>query len=106
MTFKLDENTDARCKAILAAAGHDAHTVPEEWLKRSPDPKIWQAARDEARTLISQDMDFSNIILRGPDTSFPIQQILIRTLIGHLATESPPGRLWIVEAGRVRVREG
>ena len=115
MKFKLDENMDVRLKNQLAAAGHDAHTVFDESLTSAPDESVWLAARNESRTLITQDRDFSNVmvypvndtpgivVLRGPDTSFGIQRLLIDTMLAHLANESPLGLLWIVEPGRVRI---
>lgn len=115
MRFKLDENTDARVKNHLEAAGHDAHTVFDESLSSAPDESIGFAARREARTLITQDKDFSNVlaypvsdtpgivVLRGPDTSFGIQKLLVNSLLAHLKNESPAGLLWIVEPGRVRI---
>lgn len=60
MKIKLDENLPARLAALLTAHGHDVHTVPEENLAGRPDADIWQAASQEQRFLITQDLDFSD----------------------------------------------
>jgi len=60
MKIKLDENLPARLVGVLAAHGHDVHTVPDENLAGRPDADIWQAACMEGRFLITQDLDFSD----------------------------------------------
>jgi predicted nuclease of predicted toxin-antitoxin system len=58
---KLDENLPAALAGILAAAGHDVDTAPNEGLTGRPDPEVWRAAQDAARFFITQDLDFSDI---------------------------------------------
>lgn len=60
MKIKLDENPPSRLTGILAAHGHDVHTVPDENLSGRPDVDIWQAVNVEGRFLITQDLDFSD----------------------------------------------
>lgn len=116
MNFKLDENLDVRLKALFAAANLDVATVVDESMQRAVDPDLWAVCREEQRTLVTQDLDFSNIlrypvkdtpgiaVLRGPDTRFASQQLLIRVLLQGIQSESPVGRLWVVEPDRIRVR--
>ena len=71
----------------------------------------------ENRTLVTLDLDFSNIlryppegtpglmVLRGPDDLFGTVRILIETLIEALIKENSLSRLWIVEPGLVRIHE-
>lgn len=68
MKIKLDENLPARLAVILSAQGHDVHTVPDEGLSGRPDADIWQAACDEGRFLITQDLDFSDTRRFAPGT--------------------------------------
>lgn len=60
MKIKLDENLPARLKSVLEQNGHGTDTVIEENLAGQPDQKIWRAAQDENRFLITQDLDFSD----------------------------------------------
>ncbi len=68
MKIKLDENLPARLVGILAAHGHDVHTVPDENLAGRPDADIWRAASEEGRFLITQDLDFSDTRRFAPGT--------------------------------------
>lgn len=68
MRIKLDENLPARLVGILSARGHDVHTVPGENLSGRPDADIWQAACEEGRFLITQDLDFSDTRRFAPGT--------------------------------------
>jgi predicted nuclease of predicted toxin-antitoxin system len=117
MRFKLDENIDARLTALLHEAGHDATTVREQGLHGTEDPDLFNYCVSEARSLVTLDLDFSNvlryppertpgvIVLRGPDDLFPTVKILMQTLLQALTSENPSGHLWIVEPGRVRIHE-
>lgn len=68
MKIKLDENLPARLVGILAAHGHDVHTVPGENLAGRPDGDICQAAVAEGRFLVTQDLDFSDTRRFAPGT--------------------------------------
>ena len=61
MKIKLDEMLPAALVEILSSLGHDVETVPMEKLSGEPDDAIWEAAGNENRFLISQDLDFSDI---------------------------------------------
>ncbi len=61
MRLKLDENIPAGLVETLTALGHDVDTVPQEALTGHSDRKVWDAAQNVRRLLITQDLDFSDI---------------------------------------------
>lgn len=76
---------------ILAELGHDADTVPKENLTGQDDARVWDAAQQAGRFLVTQDLDFSNSRKFVPGTHHGILLIRLRD----------PGRLallHIVEA--------
>lgn len=91
MKIKLDENLPTALALDLRRLGHDVHTVPEEGLQGQMDGPIWQAAQQEGRFLISQDLDFSDIRRFKPGTHQGLMLVRLRE----------PGRL----ALRIAVRE-
>ena len=115
--FKLDEYLHRDAKALLLAAGHDAETATDEHLGGNPDLKVLDACRTESRILITLDLDFADIRLYPPSTHpgvwvlRPATQSIENTLsvlkgaLALLETEETARRLWIVEPGRVRIRE-
>jgi predicted nuclease of predicted toxin-antitoxin system len=76
MKIKLDENLPLQIAAGLAVLGHDVHTVYEEELIGVNDPRIWAAAQNEGRFLITQDLDFADIRRFAPGTHHGI--LLVR----------------------------
>ena len=56
--------------------GHDVETVLEEGLGGQGDETVWQAAQSEARFLITQDLDFSDMRQFAPGTHHGI--LLVR----------------------------
>jgi predicted nuclease of predicted toxin-antitoxin system len=59
--IKLDENIPARLAQDLGELGHDVETVVGEALTGRDDGRIWQAAQQESRFFITQDLDFSDL---------------------------------------------
>ena len=118
MRFKVDENLPIEVAGILRAAGHDADTVNEEGVSGAQDPDLATLIRRESRALITLDVGFADI------RSYPPQQyhglvvlrlahqdkkLVLRTcerLVLAFSQEPLAGRLWIVEASRIRVRGG
>jgi len=117
MKLKLDENLDARLATLLKEAGHDAVTVYDQNIPGIQDQVLHKRCTSEGRTLVSLDRDFSNVlrfppektpgivVLRGPDDLFSTMRILVRTLVQALTKDTPTGKLWIVEPGRIRIHE-
>ncbi len=61
MKIKLDENMPVGLAGLLTDLGHDVHTTESEGLVGRNDDTIWNAAQEEGRFLITQDLDFSDI---------------------------------------------
>jgi predicted nuclease of predicted toxin-antitoxin system len=60
MKAKLDENLPLRIAIRLRDLGHDIHTTEQENLSGCGDSELWTQAQRESRTLITQDLDFSD----------------------------------------------
>lgn len=115
--FKVDENLPREAQALLRDAGHDARTVHDERLVGRSDAAILDVCRDGDRVLVTLDLDFSDIRQHPPSghggiwVLRPETQSIEKTLSvlgGALALidrEPAVHRLWIVEPGRVRIRE-
>lgn len=61
MKIKLDENLPAGLMSILESLGNDVHSVSGEGLTGESDIRVWAAAQNEQRFLITQDLDFSDV---------------------------------------------
>ncbi len=70
MKIELDENLPAGLVESLAALGHDVDSVPQEALAGQPDSKVWDAAQEAQRFLVTQDLDFSDVRRFAPGTSW------------------------------------
>jgi len=115
--FKLDENITLDAVTLLREAGHDVHTVLEERLGGRADPGILEACRGENRVLVTLDSDFSDIrryppathpgiwVLRPVTQSIDNTLVALRSALRLLGSKSPEKRLWLVEPGRIRIRE-
>jgi predicted nuclease of predicted toxin-antitoxin system len=78
MKIKLDENLPFRVAALLKELGHDVHTAYEERLAGHPDKEIWEAAQQESRFLITQDLDFSDLRRFAPGSHSGILLVRLR----------------------------
>lgn len=117
MRLKLDENLDPRAVGILLGAGHDVVTVPDERLSGEPDTAVEAACRQEARCLVTLDLDFANVVAYPPERYSGLVVLrhprptaigllnLVRQLVVSLKDHNPERRLWIIEPGRLRVHE-
>lgn len=76
MRIKLDENLPVSLADLLAQAGHNVDTSPQENLTGAEDSEVWRAAQAAERFLITQDLDFSDIRRFPPGTHFGL--LLIR----------------------------
>jgi predicted nuclease of predicted toxin-antitoxin system len=87
MKLKLDENLPETLAVTLGGLGHDVDTVRQEGLAGRDDGVIWAASTSEARFLITQDLDFSDITKFAPGTHPGI--LLLRL--------GSPGRLALIK---------
>lgn len=87
MKAKLDENLPLQIATRLRRLGHDVHTTQEENLSGCDDTELWKEAQREGRTLITQDLDFSDSRRFTPGTHHGIVLIRLRS----------PSRLRLVE---------
>jgi predicted nuclease of predicted toxin-antitoxin system len=76
MRIKLDENLPAGLVEVLAELGQDVDSVPLEAHTGQPDAKVWDAAQNAQRFLVTQDLDFSDVRRFAPGTHHGI--LLVR----------------------------
>jgi predicted nuclease of predicted toxin-antitoxin system len=88
LKIKLDENLPRALARELRGLGQDVHTVHEEGLEGHLDGRIWRAAQEEGRFLITQDLDFSDVRAFKPGTHCGILLVRLRE----------PGRLALTVA--------
>ncbi len=78
MRIKLDENMPHALVSALSRLGHDVDTVIDEGLAAARDHLVWDAAQQEKRLLITQDLDFSDARRFSPGTHCGIVLIRLR----------------------------
>jgi len=115
--FKLDENLPIDTTQPLRDAGHDVATAIDQDLGGRPDDQIIQVCKNENRAFITLDLDFSDIRTYPPAEFSGIIILrlarqdklhivdVIRRLLPALENEPLSGKLWIVGATSVRVRD-
>jgi predicted nuclease of predicted toxin-antitoxin system len=116
LRFKLDENMPGSAASLLRSAGHDADTVVEEQLAGAIDSEVHRAAYTAERILVTLDLDFADIrtyrpsdgrgvwILRTPSHDVKSLLTVLTRALTVAEVETTTGKLWIVEADRVRIR--
>lgn len=116
MRIKLDENIGRRGVELLKLAGHDVMTVRDQNLQGARDELLFDVCGSEDRVFITLDHDFGQVLRFPPERSAglvilePGARVTPRSLLDRLQDflalaeiQSPRGKLWIVEPGRVRV---
>ena len=115
MLFKLDENLPPIVVELLRNLGHNVMDVYEQGLRSCADPVVLAACQAEGRTLISLDLDFSNILQFPPESYAGLIVLRIhkpgpravmavmKRLLPHLDAIPVSGRLWIVDEHQIRV---
>jgi predicted nuclease of predicted toxin-antitoxin system len=110
MRFKLDENLGEIGREALESAGHDVSTITEQKMGGLDDHGLYEACRADRRALVTLDRDFGEVLrfvilnCRGR-LSPAFIAARVNELVSFLQSESLDGRLWIVEAGRLRIHE-
>ena len=118
MRFKVDENLSHDVVLRLRAAGHDAMSVPEQLMSGKSDEVVSAVCLSEQCTLVTLDLDFSDIrrfapadysgivVLRPSVQTIPHIGAMIDRLLPLLESEPLLGSLWIVDDRKVRIRPG
>jgi predicted nuclease of predicted toxin-antitoxin system len=86
MNLKLDENPPEALAPALIALGHNVDNVRVEGFAGRNDGKIWEAAQDSGRFLITQDLDFSDIRKFAPGTHCGLMLVRLQNP-GRIALE-------------------
>lgn len=114
---KLDENIPRTIRDRFVTMGFDVHDVYDEDLAGTVDSRIRSACESEARVLVTLDTDFSDarsygqrgtpgvVLLRPHSMSTRALASCAETAISALASWDVSDLLWIVEPGRLRVRD-
>jgi predicted nuclease of predicted toxin-antitoxin system len=115
MKLKLDENLGASILHLFREGGHDVENLRAEGLAGAADQQVIESCDRERHCLVTLDLDFSNplrfppadyagiVVLRLPRRpSHENLDAACRTLLAALTEQSPAGRLWIIEIGRLR----
>jgi predicted nuclease of predicted toxin-antitoxin system len=116
MRFLVDMCLDVRVAQSLRAQGHDAIHLAEQGLQRLPNGDIFRKAADENRTVLTLDLDFSEIAaltsgskssvivfrLRNPSLSCVTDRL--SAVLKESAVAIEKGAVISVEDSRHRVR--
>ncbi len=117
MQFKIDENLHTDTAGLLRQHGHDVLTVFDQGLQGSLDTDVASICQQEARAIVTLDLDFSDIrvyppadyhgiiVLRLNEQSRASVLQALGRIIPLFGTEPLAGRLWIVDEHQVRIRE-
>ncbi len=118
MLFKIDENLHDEVAELLRNNGHDAVTVHDQQMRGHPDEELASVCQHEGRVMVTQDLDFSNIVAYPPEnypgiivfrlheSSRPSVLAATRRLLPLLASQSLSGCLWTVDDVGMRIRPG
>lgn len=116
--FRLDQNVPERVATQLRRHGFDAMTIRDQNMVGAADPEAFAVCQAEDRVLVTFDLDFADIrtyppgeacgtlIPRPPSHDARTVLALVEQLVPTLIASDPRGQLWIVEDGRIRMREG
>ncbi len=78
MKLKLDENLPEDLVSALSRIGHDVDNVNLEGFAGQNDTRIWKAAQDSGRFLVTQDLDFSDVRNFAPGTHFGLMLVRLQ----------------------------
>ena len=66
MRFKVDQNLHAEVAGLLRQHGHDAVTVYDQQMQGQVDDAVAAVCCQEGRVIVTQDLDFANILAYPP----------------------------------------
>jgi predicted nuclease of predicted toxin-antitoxin system len=118
MRFLIDADLPRPAAALIRRLGHEASDVRDIGLGRATDAEVAAYARSNGLCLLTADFDFADIRVYPPQDYFGLVVLTLpdnanRDFILHLiesflleteVLKRLPGRLAIVEAGRIRLR--
>jgi predicted nuclease of predicted toxin-antitoxin system len=116
MRFKIDENLPVELAELLVQKRHDALTVNQQGMQGANDDELIFVCKNEKRTLITLDTDFSDIrryppkeyygiiLFRSVNQSKANSMRLINKILPELKREKVVRTLWIVEDDKIRIR--
>lgn len=116
MRIKLDENLPVRLAGHLTSLGHNTDTVPDEGLTGADDARVWDAAQQEERFFITQDLDFSDLrryapgshhevlLVRLRDPGREALYLRVRSLFDEEQIENWTGCFVVVTEHKIRIR--
>lgn len=113
--FLVDANLSPRVAEWLRERGYDAVDVFEQGLTQAGDREILTKAAQEARILLTADLDFGDLPVRSSGTTSTVvfrtrstaTSLIVRRLEKVLAAAEDPlrsGAILIVEDARIRIR--
>ncbi len=121
LRFLSDQCVPGEITDYLRQGGHDVTLLREVLPIRSPDSTVIGKARELGVILLSLNGDFADIVAYPPEAHLGIVAIqlhnhpeiipqlmerLLDFLSGHPAQEYYRGKLFVVEAHRIRIRTG
>lgn len=121
MRFLIDEDLPRSVGDLIRRHGHEATDIRDIGLRGAKDSQIAAYARENKLCLITGDFDFSDIrnyppsqysgiVVIGniPDdtTASLILNLIDGFLVQHELVSELPGKLAIIEPGRIRIRKG
>jgi len=116
MKFLADMGISPRLVAELRQKGYDAIHLQEQGLGKMRDSAILQKARDEARVLLTHDLDFgellaasgkdlpSVVVFRLKDMRAPNIGLYLFSLLAHYSEAIEEGAICSVTEHRFRIR--
>jgi len=116
MKVKLDENLGHSHAKLLRDAEHTVHRVTEQGLSGAKDPIVWQHVCDAGQSIITLDLDFSDIRRFLPGTHPGILLIrprskgreavasVIRRVLAEHGLKLLVGCLTVADESRTRIR--
>ncbi len=115
-SFLIDENASRTLADSLRIAGYPAEHVCDAGLKGHPDSDVFAYAQAHQQTIITIDLDFSNITRYPPphcgiiilrlanNTSIADMLHELQNGLNTFGEQALTGVLLVVEKGRIRVR--